>query len=285
MDDIRYAELRFLRAVAAGQIEFFRQTDSQQMNLGLVGRLYEEMVVYLLEELCIAFENEQSQLLVAKLRGELSPGYPAPSGVHDWLWGDPRRGLVDRLIGGNVQRFRMTYGGLRRIDELRDILRKDRVLDPLGVLLCIRYLNGDLQHAIERAPNTEVSVIYCDMDNFRPINMDYGHEAGDDVMKAYLEVVRNSVGLLGDTYRGVGDETVALIVGQRHARAVELAESIRQGVAQLQVEYRGRILPPVTASIGVATTPPENRSRDILSLAEGRNRLAKKSGKNRVVAE
>jgi len=284
MDDIRYAELQFLRAVAARQIEFFRQSDLRQINVDLGGRLYEEMVIYLLEELCIAFENEDRQLLVAKLRGEVSQGLRPPPGVDDWLWADPRRGLDHTLTGSNLQRLRITYRGLRRIDDLRDILRKDRVLDPLGVLLCIRYLNGDLQHAIERTPNTEVSVIYADMDDFRPINTDYGHEAGDVVMKAYLEAVRDSIGLLGDTYRGVGDETVALIVGQGHARTIELAESIREGVAQLKVEHRGHVLPPVTASIGVATTPPESRSRDILSIAEERNRLAKKTGKNRVVA-
>jgi diguanylate cyclase (GGDEF)-like protein len=242
------------------------------------------MVIYLLEELCLALEDHERQWFVAKLRGELSQGHPGPWGANDWRWMDPRRGLADVLTSGGLQRLRITYRGLRRIEELRDALRKDRILDDFGVLLSIRYLNGDLQHAIERGADTEVSVIYADMDNFRPINTDFGHDAGDAVMKAYLEVVRDSVGRFGEAYRGVGDETVAVVIGQGHTRAIELAEAIRKGVEQLRVEHRGQVLPPVTASVGVATTPPESRSRDICSVADARNREAKKAGKNRVVA-
>ncbi len=73
MDDIRYEELRFLRAVAAGEIEFanasqFHRSDSFRLK----GTLYEEMVAYLLEEFCIAFEERDFQLLVRRLRGEVS---------------------------------------------------------------------------------------------------------------------------------------------------------------------------------------------------------------------
>jgi diguanylate cyclase (GGDEF)-like protein len=285
VDDVRYAELKVLRAVASRQIEFFRQSDANQMNLGLNGMVYEEMVIYLLEELCLALEDHERQWFVAKLRGELSQGHPGPFGANDWRWMDPRRGLAEVLTSGGQQRLRITYRGLRRIEELRDALRKDRILDDFGVLLSIRYLNGDLLHAIERGADTEVSVTYADMDNFRPINTNFGHDAGDAVMKAYLEVVRDSINPFGEAYRGVGDETVAIVIGQGHTRAVELAEAIRKGVEQLRVEHGGQVLPPVTASIGVATTPPEKRNRDILLVAEGRNRVAKKAGKNRVVAD
>ena len=58
----------------------------------------------------------------------------------------------------------------------------------------------------------------------------------------------------------------------------------REGVAKLQLEYNECVLPKVTASIGVATTPPENRTRDISLIAESRKRDAKEAGKNRVVA-
>jgi hypothetical protein len=223
MDDIHYAELQVLRGVANHQIEFFCQSDANQMNLELNGMLYQEMVICLLEELCLALENDDRQLFVAKLRGELSQEHPGPWGASDWRWMDPRRGLADALTSGGLQRLRITYRGLRRIDELREILSKDRILDDFGVLLSIRYLNRDLQHAIERKPDTEVSVIYADMDNFRPINTKFGHEAGDAVMKAYLEVVRDSISRFGEAYRGVGDETAAVLVGQGHTRAVELA--------------------------------------------------------------
>ncbi len=128
-----------------------------------------------------------------------------------------------------------------------------------------------------------VSVIYADMDNFKPINDEYGHPAGDVVMKAYLQIVQEVVGQFGSAYRGLGDETISLIIGLGHERALEMAETIRQKVAALACEHGGKELPKVTASIGVASTPPDTRSADIETLADDRNSKAKKAGKNRVV--
>lgn len=242
------------------------------------------MVVYLLEELCITFEEDELGRLLARLRGEASAPHESSTSLPYWYWNRPREGLVFSLCDSALHRIRITYRGLRRIDELQDLLRRDRVLEDFGVLVSIRYFNRDVEHALERSSDVPVSVIYADMDDFGPINKRLGQDAGDVVMKAYLEVVRDSIGLLGTGYRGVGDETVCLVVGQDHDRAVELAEAIRQGVADLKLEYNGHMLPRVTASIGVATTPPEDRTRDISLIAENRKRDAKEAGKNRVVA-
>jgi PleD family two-component response regulator len=64
---------------------------------------------------------------------------------------------------------------------------------------------------------------------------------------------------------------------------VEFAEKIRAGVGALKCKYEDQMLPPVTASIGVATTPPEERKMELEMLAEDRKRKAKKRGRNRVV--
>jgi diguanylate cyclase (GGDEF)-like protein len=77
---------------------------------------------------------------------------------------------------------------------------------------------------------------------------------------------------------------VALIVGQEHNRAAEIAEKIRQGIEALQCRFNEISLPKVTASIGVATTPPDARRRDLESLADDRQSRAKKTGKNRVIS-
>ena len=103
------------------------------------------------------------------------------------------------------------------------------------------------------------------------------------MMKAYLEAVRDAVGRFGEAYRGVGDEVVVL--GRGHAAAIAIAETIRANVAALRCEYKGQALPLVTVSLGVATTPPEARSRDLDQIADQRQQLAKDRGKNRVVAE
>ena len=104
-------------------------------------------------------------------------------------------------------------------------------------------------------------------------------------MKAYLEVVRDCIGQLGYAYRGVGDEVTALVIGQGHESSVEIANRIKNGVGALRCDYKGTELPKVTASIGVATTPPEDRAMEIEAAAEDRKRKAKEKGKNRVIAK
>jgi len=67
--------------------------------------------------------------------------------------------------------------------------------------------------------------------------------------------------------------------------ALTLAQQIRDRVTAILIEHGGSSLPRVTATIGVATSPPESRSADLESLAESRNRQGKAAGKNRVISE
>jgi GGDEF domain-containing protein len=96
--------------------------------------------------------------------------------------------------------------------------------------------------------------------------------------------IRDGLGSLGTGYRGVGDETCALIVGQGHERALEIAEKIRKTVGAMQCTHNGKALPKVTASIGVATAPSLPRTMEVKTVAQDRPRQAKRDGKNRVVA-
>jgi diguanylate cyclase (GGDEF)-like protein len=205
--------------------------------------------------------------------------------MHDYEWANPRDALQNKLIGGQSYRLRVTYRGLRRIEELRELLKRDRILEPFGVLLDMRYFPNDFEEALRRSADVPVSVLRLDMDNFKKINDNSGHAAGDIVMKSYLEAVRDSLGSVGNAYRGRGDEVVALIVGQEHKRATEIAEKIRVAVENLRCKFNDTILPTVTASIGVATTPPESREKDMESLSDNRQNRAKNEGKNRVVAD
>jgi hypothetical protein len=168
------------------------------------------MVMTLLEELYIRLENDADQLLVSHLRGELTAR--ARHGFRDDEWDNPRNTLQHFLLTGrSIHVLRITYRELRRIEELREVLRRERVLEDFGVLLSIRYLNADLEHAVQRSDRATVSVICADMDGFKAVNDRFGHAAGDLVMKAYLEAVRDAVGVFGDlrrsaTHRSLGRE-------------------------------------------------------------------------------
>ncbi len=65
------------------------------------------------------------------------------------------------------------------------------------------------------------------MDDFGKINKEFGQDAGDVVMKDYLEVMQDSLSLLGTDIEILGDETVA-IVGQEREQVCQIAETIRK---------------------------------------------------------
>ena len=284
MEDVRYSEFIFLQKLATGSPDFdlFRGHPDQAKVVGLTPSMYEDMAVTLLQELYVRFHDEDKRLIVARLRGELSPDYPRPGNFQDYQWANPRELIHEVLTRQCVYKLDITYHGLRRIEELRELLRRDRILERFGVLLDFRYIHNDLLDALHRPPDTPISVLYADLDKFKPINDEFGHDAGDVVLKAYLEIVRDTLGSFGTGYRGTGDEVVAIVTGQGHERAVNIAEKIRKAVETMECEYKGKRLPNVTASIGVATTPPESRTVEIESVAEERNRQAKRAGTNRV---
>jgi diguanylate cyclase (GGDEF)-like protein len=281
MEDIRYSEMLFLQAALDRKLELFHPSTVDPLNsFKIRPEFFLGMVEALLEEMYVSFDHYPHQELVWRLRREHVAERPDEITQQDW--DKPRAGIRNVLQARTMYGLRITYRGARRIEELRDLLKRDRILDDFRVLLSARYFDRDLQDALGRSPELSVSVIHSDMDSFDPINKNFGHDAGNEVMKAYLLAVRDAVGLLGDAYRVGGDETASIIVGQGHERAHEIAKKIWAQVRSLRVEYKGRILPVVTVSLGVATSPPAPRSHDVYTIAEAAQRKAKVS-KDRVV--
>lgn len=282
MDDIRYSEMLFLQAVLNRKLDWLHSSNTDLPDSFKISpEFFLGMVETLLEDMYVSFDQPYHQELVFRLRGEHITEKPFDVTEQEWI--KPRTAIRNILRGKTSYQLCITYRGQRRIEELRDILKRDRILEDFGVLLSIRYFLPDLQDALDRAPDLSVSVIRADMDNFSPINNRFGHQAGDEVMNAYLLAVRDAVGDWGTAYRGVGDETVSIIVGQGHPRSLEIANEIRDRVRSLKIEYKGKLLPSVTAIIGVVTSPPAPRSREVDILAEAAQIRAKEMGKDRVV--
>jgi diguanylate cyclase (GGDEF)-like protein len=287
MQDIRYSEFIFLQAIAKGQFNNFWHSDPKQLKtVGLTSTTtYLEMAIAALTDSHIHFRNDVIQLIGERLRGEITFSNSPWSNIPNHDWHHPRHALEKAFRTNGYFDVTITYRGLHRIEHLREALRHDRILEFFGVLLDLRYFRPDLMLALERSTEEPVSVLYADMDNFGQINKKFGQAAGDVVMKSYLEAVRDGLGDFGSAYRSLGDETIALIVGQDHKRAVELAEGIRSKVNTMQCRYKEKDLPSVSVSMGVATTPPEGRTADVIDIAEERKRKAKDAGRNCVVSK
>ena len=282
--DIRYSELRFLQSFQAERRQVHLGSNEEAAIIGLSTALYTDLILVLLEELCVELTDIGKQLLVYRLRNETSPDL-IQSGIEDYEWANPREALRRGLQTGQISNeLRITYRGRRRIEELRDVLREGRILEKFGVLLDGRHFNGDLDDAVTRSSNTSLSVIRLDLDHFKRVNDTFGHHAGDVIMTHYFRNVREVIGSFGEAYCLGGDEVAVIVPGIGHERTTAIAQRMCAAVAAMRCEHQGATLPEVSVSVGVASAPPDERSRALDRLADERLYRAKDQGRNRVVS-
>jgi diguanylate cyclase (GGDEF)-like protein len=274
-EDIRVVELRFLLAVAGGGLLIRTKTGEQATEFTLDADTFEDMIEDLL--LTGLIDHPALRRIVAYARPDPT-FHPTdlPVGADK-----PAREHLRQYMRGREHPVRITFRGRQRIEFLRAELQRDRILDPLGVLLDLRYRDPELQRALARQ-SPPVGAIVLDLDGFKRINDDYGHPAGDAVLVAYLTAVRDEVAHHGVAIRAGGDEVNVITTGLDREAVGALAERIRQRVAALEVEHERRVLPQVTTSIGVAVTPPAPRTRGLVDAADRAQIAAKKGGKDRV---
>jgi diguanylate cyclase (GGDEF)-like protein len=156
------------------------------------------------------------------------------------------------------------------------------VLDPLTGLLNRKALASRFAELAEQAAQTDgsVCVVACDLDHFKAINDEHGHEHGDAVLKAAAYVFRKSLRSFELAYRLGGEEFLVVLPGSSVAEGCEVAERIR---AALEAELPGGSL--VTASLGVAAAAGADvRLEALCREADAALYVAKRDGRNRVQA-
>lgn len=172
--------------------------------------------------------------------------------------------------------------------ESAEALEKQAITDPLTGLANRRHFYSRLAGEFDRARRygRPLSVIMLDLDLFKGINDTYGHAAGDAVLRTVSErcgrVIRKQ-DLLG---RIGGEEFCVFLPETTEDHAVTVAEALRQVLAGEPVPVDQGKSVAATASFGVATVVPEDRTfESLLSRADAALYAAKGKGRNRVQAE
>ena len=150
------------------------------------------------------------------------------------------------------------------------------------------YLKNDVVAYI--GENKSVSILMCDLDHFKAINDNYGHQAGDQVLRQVAEILENNTRDGIDSAFRVGGEEMVCVVGCGTEKATDIAERIRGQIEAAVFEYNGQEI-PVTVSIGVHevqdrdVTPENIKEVFDMELRSADNALyeAKESGRNQVV--
>jgi diguanylate cyclase (GGDEF)-like protein len=139
-----------------------------------------------------------------------------------------------------------------------------------------RRLDRDL--AIEaNSGDTPVAVIMVDVDHFKRINDEHGHDAGDQALRAVAEVLRGEVRTGDVVYRYGGEEFCVLLAHTNTTEAAQVAERIRFAVSRMALA----VDEPLTVSIGVALGKGTHVSQTMLRADEALFK-SKDSGRDRV---
>lgn len=164
-------------------------------------------------------------------------------------------------------------------------LRRLALRDPLTELGNRRFLDMQLPRLIEAAEQTgtDVSAMVIDMDGFKQVNDQLGHDAGDELLVLTAGLLRACTRHDDMTVRLGGDEFVVLMPGCDRERAIELSNTIRMLFRQQARSILGRANLNADLSAGVASLDADGLSdaAGLIKLADQRLYQAKRSGKGR----
>jgi two-component system cell cycle response regulator len=173
-----------------------------------------------------------------------------------------------------------------RVLELERQLNTLASTDTLTDLLTKRAFLPQLEKEWRRAHRYQLplSCVVLDADFFKRINDTFGHAAGDQVLVAIAETLREDTRASDILCRCGGEEFVALLPETDEESATLWAERVRSQVAELSFQFGGRNV-GITCSFGVAQrTPDISGCEELLALADQALMAAKQSGRDRVVS-
>lgn len=184
------------------------------------------------------------------------------------------------------QRLDQTQAEIGRLNSALQDASRAAVSDHLTGLANRRAFDAYLSYAIEeaRAGGRHLILMLADIDHFKAINDKWGHQAGDDVIRAVASIAEEVVGTKGLVAR-VGGEEFGIVLGHRSAsRALKIATQLRNRCADKLIIPRddGQVPIPVTISIGLAEFLGNETAETLLECADSALYRAKNSGRNRV---
>jgi diguanylate cyclase (GGDEF)-like protein len=174
----------------------------------------------------------------------------------------------------------MTASGLGDIDARS---RSTAIIDQLTGVFNRLALAPRAAELVHQAASTgeRVSIIVGDVDSFKAINDELGHNAGDAVLKEVAKRLGGALGAFEPIYRFGGEEFVVMLAGVELHEAVDRAERLRHAVTETPILGSW-----VTMSFGVASSTPDTPFdfEEVFARADGALYAAKHGGRNQVCA-
>ncbi|MBS0286921.1 MAG: GGDEF domain-containing protein [Proteobacteria bacterium] len=171
--------------------------------------------------------------------------------------------------------------------NLLEALKKQTILDPLTNLYNRRYLTEVLPREMKRSQreNSGLCVAIVDVDHFKKINDTYGHDVGDEVLKAIGLTLKNSFRESDYVFRLGGEEFLIILTMTTLTDAKIKLDKLREVIKEIRLFFKENTITSLSVSIGV-TEAAHNTQSSITLLKEADAALyaAKNAGRDRVNA-
>lgn len=164
--------------------------------------------------------------------------------------------------------------------RLQERLRKLGITDALTGVYNRRHMDAEVGEAVERHKRygADSSLLLVDIDHFKSVNDDFGHAAGDRVLREIAALMRRSLRKLDLVFRIGGEEFMVLLPDVKQAGAAEAAEKLRREVASAEfIADR-----TVTVSIGVSELGPDEDRDQWIRRADRALYAAKSGGRDSI---
>jgi len=155
--------------------------------------------------------------------------------------------------------------------------------DPLTGLENRRFFNHTSRADFNsmKSEKKNLSILMIDLDHFKFINDQYGHDAGDKVLQKVAQTLKDSFRSADKICRYGGEEFLVLLKGTGTQDSLRIAEEVRQKIASLEFQDYREL--KITTSIGVAhLTEEDEELQQIILRADKALYYAKNDGRNRV---
>ena len=173
----------------------------------------------------------------------------------------------------------------KEIKRLRNQLaesQQEALYDALTGLCNRRYFNSEIEAKL--AMET-VSLIIVDIDHFKKINDNHGHQMGDLVIKAVARKLQDRCRETAQVFRYGGEEFAVIMPNAKLSSARQLADVMRRDIEKIVVKDRrtGAVSFDITVSVGVAQHLASESEMDFIERADKQLYEAKRLGRNRVM--
>lgn len=169
-------------------------------------------------------------------------------------------------------------------DHMLDKLQKLAITDGLTKLYNSRHFYSQLEIEVDRSNRYShpLSLLLLDIDHFKDFNDTHGHLEGDKVLIKLGETIMSRLRMMDSAYRYGGEEFTIILPETSSAEARNVAERIRQAVAEIPFSPRPGDPVSVTISIGVTEYIHKEELTDFVQRADQAMYVSKKKGRNRI---